>query len=248
LTIERDGVFSPAIAGSPRECDDKFVSDVVRWMSDDHIVFETDYSASRHRSTRTRRSTFSRSHRRSSPTNRQAQGPVGQRGGSLPLSPEAICLHDSPASGGRLRRVDARIPRRRPNTSKTAWLASPDEIERVTARTTAARASSAARVPFFEKRWGEADFDPGSIATLDDLLAGAGLHGRRHPGEHRSRPALGDYQGVVATRRTPASRCVCTCRSGTTGTSRPTLYRSGTVTSCALLTARALYMQGIRSG
>jgi predicted TIM-barrel fold metal-dependent hydrolase len=25
------------------ECDDKFVSDVVRWMGDDHIVFETDF-------------------------------------------------------------------------------------------------------------------------------------------------------------------------------------------------------------
>ncbi len=25
------------------ECDDRFVADVVRWMGDDHIVFETDY-------------------------------------------------------------------------------------------------------------------------------------------------------------------------------------------------------------
>ena len=25
------------------ECDDRFVADVVRWMGDDHIVFETDF-------------------------------------------------------------------------------------------------------------------------------------------------------------------------------------------------------------
>ena len=25
------------------ECDDRFVADVIRWLGDDHIVFETDF-------------------------------------------------------------------------------------------------------------------------------------------------------------------------------------------------------------
>ena len=56
-----------------------------------------------------------------------------------------------------------------PEYFETAWLAPPEEIERVQLERLRARAASAARVPFFAKRWAEAGFDHTAINTLDDL-------------------------------------------------------------------------------
>ena len=84
------------------ECDDQFVADVIRWMGDDHIVYETDFPhpdskyPARHRPLpRARRRTSFRD-------DEQAQDPLGQRGRPLPVP------------GGLPARAEARRPLSRP--------------------------------------------------------------------------------------------------------------------------------------
>ena len=134
-----------------------------------------------------------------------------------------------------------------PEYFETAWLASPDEIERVQLERLRARVASAARVPFFEKRWREADFDPRSIETLDDLWRAPAYTVDDIRASIEADPPWGDYQGVLPpdALREPMRVYMS---GGTTGTSRPTFYTQWDRDVGALLTARALYMQGIRPG
>ena len=66
------------------ECDDPFVADVIRWMGDDHIVFETDFP---HPDSKYPHATdhFLDLLPTRSLTDEQAQDPLGQRGRPLPL-------------------------------------------------------------------------------------------------------------------------------------------------------------------
>jgi phenylacetate-CoA ligase len=134
-----------------------------------------------------------------------------------------------------------------PEYFETAWSAPPEEIERVQLERLQARALTASKVPFFARRWAEAGFDPRSIATLDDLWRAPSYTVddiRRSIEDH---PPWGDYQGV-----TPRDALTEPMRvfmsGGTTGKSRPTFYTQWDREVGALLTARALYMQGIRPG
>jgi phenylacetate-CoA ligase len=134
-----------------------------------------------------------------------------------------------------------------PEYFETAWSAPPEEIERVQLERLQARALTASKVPFFARRWAEAGFDPRSIATLDDLWRAPSYTVddiRRSIEDH---PPWGDYQGV-----TPRDALTDPMRvfmsGGTTGKSRPTFYTQWDREVGALLTARALYMQGIRPG
>ncbi len=134
-----------------------------------------------------------------------------------------------------------------PEYFDTAWSAPPEEIERVQLERLQARALTASKVPFFARRWADAGFDPRSIATLDDLWRAPAYTVddiRRSIEDH---PPWGDYQGV-----TPADVLAEPMRvfmsGGTTGKSRPTFYTQWDREVGALLTARALYMQGIRPG
>ncbi len=134
-----------------------------------------------------------------------------------------------------------------PEYFETAWSAPPDEIERVQLERLQARALTASKVPFFARRWAEAGFDPRSIATVDDLWRAPSYTVddiRRSIEDH---PPWGDYQGV-----TPRDALTEPMRvfmsGGTTGKSRPTFYTQWDREVGALLTARALYMQGIRPG
>jgi phenylacetate-CoA ligase len=134
-----------------------------------------------------------------------------------------------------------------PEYFETAWLASPAEIEQLQLERLRTRAASAARVPFFAKRWAEAGFDPDSIRTLDDLWRAPAYTVDDIRASIETNPPWGDYQGVL-----PADALGEPMRvymsGGTTGTSRPTFYTQWDRDVGALLTARALYMQGIRPG
>jgi phenylacetate-CoA ligase len=134
-----------------------------------------------------------------------------------------------------------------PEYFDTAWLASPDEIERVQLERLRARAASAARVPFFGKRWAEAGFDPGSLETLDDLWRAPAYTVDDIRASIDANPPWGDYQGVLPSEALREPMRVY-MSGGTTGTSRPTFYTQWDRDVGALLTARALYMQGIRPG
>ena len=82
------------------ECEDPFVADVIRWMGDDHIVYETDFphpdSKYPHATDDVPRAAAGSDLRRE-----QAQGAVGQRGRPLPVpgqSYAAAALAEAPGA------------------------------------------------------------------------------------------------------------------------------------------------------
>ena len=134
-----------------------------------------------------------------------------------------------------------------PEYFDTTWLAPPDEIEAVQLGRLQTRATAAARVPFFAKRWAEAGFAPTDLHTLADLPRAPGytVHDIRESID--ANPPFGDYQGALPDHALEEPVRVY-MSGGTTGSSRPTLYTQWDREVGALLTARALYMQGIRPG
>jgi phenylacetate-CoA ligase len=134
-----------------------------------------------------------------------------------------------------------------PEYFEAAWFASADEIEAVQLARLRQRAVAAGRVAFFEQRWEAAGFDPRSIRTLDDLWRAPAYTVEDIRKSIDAHPPWGDYQGV-----TPADALREPMRvymsGGTTGKSRPTFYTQWDREVGAVLTARALYAQGIRPG
>ena len=134
-----------------------------------------------------------------------------------------------------------------PEYFERAWLAPPEEIERVQLGRLRERALAARQVPFFARRWDAAGFDPRTITGLHDLerVPTYTVHDIRASIE--AHPPWGDYQAV-----TPADALREPLRvymsGGTTGKSRPTFYTQWDREVGAVLTARALYLQGIRPG
>jgi len=134
-----------------------------------------------------------------------------------------------------------------PEYFETTWLATPEEIERTQLERLRARALTAAKVPFFARRWADAGFDPTSISTVDDLWRAPAYTVddiRRSIEDH---PPWGDYQGVTPADATREPMRVF-MSGGTTGQSRPTFYTQWDREIGSLLCARALYMQGVRPG
>jgi phenylacetate-CoA ligase len=134
-----------------------------------------------------------------------------------------------------------------PEYFETAWLAPPDVIERTQLERLRARARTAAEVPFFARRWAEAGFDPTSITSVDDLWRAPAYTVDDIRRSIEAHPPWGDYQGVTPSDATREPMRVF-MSGGTTGRSRPTFYTQWDREVGALLTARALYMQGIRPG
>jgi phenylacetate-CoA ligase len=134
-----------------------------------------------------------------------------------------------------------------PEYFETGWLADPDVIERVQLERLQARALTASKVPFFARRWEAAGFDPRSITTLDDLWRAPSYTVDDIRRSIEAHPPWGDYQGVTPTDALTEPLRVF-MSGGTTGKSRPTFYTQWDREVGAVLTARALYMQGIRPG
>jgi len=134
-----------------------------------------------------------------------------------------------------------------PEFFETAWFTPPEEIEAIQLARLRQRAVAAGRVPFFERHWGAVGFDAQSIRTLDDLWKAPAYTVEDIRKSIDAHPPWGDYQGVtpVEALREPMRVYMS---GGTTGKSRPTFYTQWDREVGAVLTARALYMQGIRPG
>src|SRR5215471_12170877 len=134
-----------------------------------------------------------------------------------------------------------------PEYFETAWYDPPDVIEHKQLARLRQRALAAERVPFFRERWEAAGFDPRKLRTLDDLWRAPSYTVDDIRKSIEAHPPWGDYQGV-----TPADALREPMRvymsGGTTGKSRPTFYTQWDREAGAVLTARALYMQGVRPG
>lgn len=103
-------------------------------------------------------------------------------------------------------------------------------------------------VPFYRRLWGEAGFEPGDLRSLGDLpsLPAYTVDDIRRSIERE--PPLGDYQGVRWPEQAGQVPARVYFSGGTTGRERPTLYTAWDREVGALLTARALWLQGIRPG
>jgi phenylacetate-CoA ligase len=134
-----------------------------------------------------------------------------------------------------------------PEYFETAWLAEPADIERLQLARLRERAMAAAKVPFFERRWAEAGFDPNAIQSLDDLTRAPAYTVDDIRRSIEAHPPWGDYQafGPADAAHEPLRVYMS---GGTTGKSRPTFYTQWDREVGAILTARALYRQGIRPG
>ncbi|MBW2268576.1 MAG: hypothetical protein JRH16_08355 [Deltaproteobacteria bacterium] len=134
-----------------------------------------------------------------------------------------------------------------PEYFEKAYLETPEEIEACQLARLKERALTAYSIPFHRKRWDAEGFDPRSLESLEDLWRAPFYTVddiRKSIEEH---PPLGDYQVARPedARREPMRLYMS---GGTTGNSRPTLYTQWDREVGAVLTARALYMQGIRPG
>ncbi len=134
-----------------------------------------------------------------------------------------------------------------PEYFEATYFEPPEAIERKQLARLRHRAQLAYRVPFFRKRWDAAGFHPRDLRTLDDLwnVPSYSVDDIRKSIEES--PPYGDYQSVHPDDALQEPMRVF-MSGGTTGKSRPTLYTQWDREVGAILTARALYAQGIRPG
>lgn len=134
-----------------------------------------------------------------------------------------------------------------PEYLETAYLDDPEMIADKQLTRLRSRVRAAYEVPFFRRRWDAAGAHPAVLRSLDDLsgLPSYTVDDIRESIE--ADPPYGDYQGVSVEQAAQEPMRVY-MSGGTTGVSRPTLYTAWDREAGAILTARALYMQGIRPG
>jgi len=134
-----------------------------------------------------------------------------------------------------------------PEYYESAYYASPDEIERKQIVRLRERARREYRVPFFRRRFDEAGFQPDQLETLEDLWRAPFYTVDDIRDSIAQYPPYGDYQGASVDGATGEPLRIY-MSGATTGAARPTLYTQWDREAGAILTARALYMQGIRPG
>lgn len=134
-----------------------------------------------------------------------------------------------------------------PEYFESDYLIGPEAIEQRQLERLKKRAQAAYRVPFFRKRWDAAGFHPDDIRTLDDLSKAPTYKVDDIRRSIEANPPLGDYQGASVENATESPLRLY-MSGATTGAARPTLYTTWDREAGAILTARALYAQGIRPG
>ena len=216
------------------ECEDPFVSDVIRWMGDDHIVYETDFP---HPDSKYPHATdeLLRAAARSDLRRQQAQDPLGQRRRPLPLPrsmrrPSDVAQRRRVSTG--LRRhyqaVDydeiARLYPPPPEYYESAYFEGPEQIERKQLARLKTACPDRYQVPFLRRSAGT---PRGS--TPDRSTASMTSRGPRSTRSTTSARASRPTRPGATTRasrptRRCASRCGSTCPAGRPASSRPTFY------------------------
>ena len=122
----------------------------------------------------------------------------------------------------------------------------PKEMASLQERRLRAAVTRAARVPFYQRLWKEADIGPDEIQTLDDLkrLPSYTVDDIRLSVE--SNPPFGDYLGLDPRAGTVPLRIHSS--GGTTGEPRPTFYTPWDREVGSILRARSYYFHGLRPG
>ena len=134
-----------------------------------------------------------------------------------------------------------------PEYFERGYYASPEEIERVQLARLRERAYRAYRIPFHRNRWERAGFHPDGLKNLEDLWQVPFYTVDDIRQSIEAHPPFGDYQGVNVDGASEEPLRVF-MSGATTGAARPTFYTQWDREAGAILTARALYMFGIRPG
>jgi phenylacetate-CoA ligase len=134
-----------------------------------------------------------------------------------------------------------------PEYFEAAYFATPEQIERTQLARVQERALTAYQVPFFRRRWDDANWDPRELRTIDDLWRAPAYTIDDIRDSIEKNPPWGDYQGVTPERaRQEPMRIFMS--GGTTGASRPTFYTQWDREVHAILTARVHFAMGVRPG
>lgn len=134
-----------------------------------------------------------------------------------------------------------------PEYFERAWYAEPEEIDRVKLSRMQHRADRAYRIPFIRRRWDEAGVHPGDLRVLDDLARFPSYTVDDIRQSIEDHPPYGDYQGVTVD-QVLGDPVRIHMSGGTTGKPRPTLYTQWDREVGGVLTARGMYLQGLRPG
>lgn len=129
---------------------------------------------------------------------------------------------------------------------ETTWLAEPEQLAQLQLQRLQQELRRASGNPFFARRWAEAGFDPESVTSLADL-ARVPMYGlaelRRSIEAH---PPYGEHQSFLLDGAANSARVYFS--DGTTGQARPTINVAWDAEMTGLLTARALWLTGLRPG
>lgn len=136
-----------------------------------------------------------------------------------------------------------------PKYFESTFQASRDEIAALQLSRLKAQVDRAWRtVPFYRSHWEKHGFHPDDLKSLDDLtrIPQYTVYDIRDSIERC--PPFGDYQGIDWTTQAGVVPGRIFFSGGTTGRSRPTLYTPWDREVGAILSARALWLQGLRPG
>lgn len=134
-----------------------------------------------------------------------------------------------------------------PEYFESRWLEEPEQLEARSLVRLRTRAERAYRIPFHRRRWDKAGVRPADIRGFEDLARIPTYDVDDIRLSIEEHPPLGDYQGVSLedVLREPVRVHMS---GGTTGQPRPTLYTAWDREVGAILTARGLYLMGLRPG
>ena len=128
----------------------------------------------------------------------------------------------------------------------TVWLAEPEQLARLQLERLKTELQRTAANPFFARRWAQASFDPASVRSLDDLAripAYTIADVRQSIEQH---PPYGEHQNFLLDSAAQSARVYFS--DGTTGKARPTLNVAWDAETYGVITARALWLVGLRPG
>jgi phenylacetate-CoA ligase len=133
-----------------------------------------------------------------------------------------------------------------PGFFDTTWIMEPERIEELQLERLKGQLARAGENPFFARLWRENSFDPRSVSSLADLTAvpSYGVNDLRTSIEQH--PPFGEHQNFLMGEAAHAGRVYFS--DGTTGRARPTINVPWDVELYGVLTARALWLAGLRPG
>jgi phenylacetate-CoA ligase len=128
----------------------------------------------------------------------------------------------------------------------TTWLSEPEQLAELQLSRLKRELRRAAANPFYARRWSAAAFDPDSVTSLADLprVPACTIDDIRESiAQH---PPYGEHQNFLLGPSASSGRVYFS--DGTTGKTRPTVNVGWDVEMYGVITARALWLAGLRPG